>query len=175
MEQQSKRKAKSSTWVGGLCPKMEKSLDLAYKDSRSWIVSQADDNIFEVHLHSSVLVDIGTRTCSYFQWQLNGFPCSHTVVAFRNSGENIYGFIDLFYHVDEFKAAYSAAIYPIVTVGKPKLSTNDLIIAPPIYKRPPGRPKCKQIPSKGEVVHWIRFGRCGKIGYHNRKTCKEPM
>ncbi|KAL7228753.1 hypothetical protein ACSBR2_007448 [Camellia fascicularis] len=135
IEQRNKRKAKSSVWVGEPCPKMAKSLDSAYKESRSWIVSKADDNIFEVRSHPSVLVDIGTRTCLCFQWQLNGFPCSYVVIAFRNSGKNIYDFIDLFYHVDEFKAAYSVAIHPIPTVGKPKLSTNDFLIAQPIYKR----------------------------------------
>ncbi|KAL7180499.1 hypothetical protein ACSBR1_043659 [Camellia fascicularis] len=120
---------------------MAKVLESAYKDSRSWIVSQFDNNVFEVRSRPSVLVDIGEHTCSCFQWQLNGFPCSHVVVAFRNSGKNIYDFIDSFYHVHEFRSAYSGAIHPIPIVGKPNLATTDYLIAPPIYKRPPGRPK----------------------------------
>ncbi|KAL7235861.1 hypothetical protein ACSBR1_019196 [Camellia fascicularis] len=175
MEQRSKHKVKSSVWAGELDRKMTKVLESVYNDSRSWIVSQSDDNVFEVRLHPSVLVDFGTRTCLCFQWQLNGFPCSHVVVAFRNSGKNIYDFIDSFHHVHEFRATYSGAIHPIPTLGKPNFSTTDYLITPLIYKRPLGRPKRKQIPSKGEVVQRIQCGRCVKIGHHNRKICNEPM
>ncbi|KAL7201215.1 hypothetical protein ACSBR1_033008 [Camellia fascicularis] len=175
MEKMSKRKTKSSAWVGELCPKMEKRLMSEFKDSKHWIVSQSDDNIFEVWSHPSVLVDIGNRSCSCFQWQLNGFPCPHAVVAFRNSGKNVYDYIEPFYHVMKHRAAYERSIHPIPTVAKPKFTPSDYLIAPPVYKRPPGRPKRKRIPSKGEVVQHIRCVRCGKMGHHNRKTCKEAM
>ncbi|KAL7161277.1 hypothetical protein ACSBR2_041845 [Camellia fascicularis] len=154
---------------------MEKILVHAFEDNRSWIVSQSDDNVFEVRSHPSVLVDIGRRSCSCFQWQLNGFPCSHAVVAFRNSGKNIYDYIKSFYQVVEYRAAYAGSIHPNPTVEKPKFTVTDYLIGPPIYKRPPGRPKQKRIPSKGEVVQRIQCRRCDKMGHHNRKTCKEPM
>ncbi|XP_028075410.1 uncharacterized protein LOC114277679 [Camellia sinensis] len=175
MEKISNRKVKSSGWVGGICPKMEKLLVSEFKDSRSWIVSQSDNNIFDVCSQPSVFVDIGSRSCSCFQWQLNGFPCSHAVVTFRNSGKNVYGYIESFYHVVKYKATYAGSIHPIPTVEKPKFTTSNYLIAPLIYKRPPGRPKQKRIPSKGEVVQLIRCGHCGKMGHYNRKTCKEPM
>ncbi|KAL7255184.1 hypothetical protein ACSBR1_009363 [Camellia fascicularis] len=158
-----------------LFPKMEKSLDSAFKTSRSWIVSQADENVFEVQSNPSVLIDVGTRTCSCFQWQLNGFPCPDVVVVFHNSGKDIYEYVNPFYHVKEFMATYYGAIHPVPTIGKPKFTLVDYLIAPPIVKRSPGRPTWKRILSKGEVVSRIRCGRCGKIGNHNRKACKEPM
>ncbi|KAL7201335.1 hypothetical protein ACSBR1_033102 [Camellia fascicularis] len=154
---------------------MEKHLMSEFKDSRHWIVSQSDDNIFEVRSHPSVLVDIGNRSCSCFQWQLNGFPCPHSVVAFRNSGKNVYDYIEPFYHVVKYRAAYEGSIHPIPTIAKPKFTPSDYLIVPPIYKCPPGRPKQKRIPSKGEVVQHIRCGRYGKMGHHNRKTCKEAI
>ncbi|KAL7180554.1 hypothetical protein ACSBR1_043704 [Camellia fascicularis] len=101
MKQMAKCEAKCSLWRGELCPKMVTTLELAFKTSRSWIVSQADENVFEVRSHPSVLVDIGARTCSCFQWQLNGFPCPHAIVAFRNSGKNIYDHIVPFYRVTD--------------------------------------------------------------------------
>ncbi|KAL7176858.1 hypothetical protein ACSBR2_030239 [Camellia fascicularis] len=131
---------------------MEKSLDSTFKTSRSWIVSQANENVFEVKSNPSVLVDVGARTCSCFQWQLNGFPCPHAVVAFCNSGRDIYKYVNPFYHVKEFMATYCGAIHPVPTVGKSKFTPADYLIAPPIVKRPPGRPTWKRIPSKGEVV-----------------------
>ncbi|KAL7164611.1 hypothetical protein ACSBR2_040497 [Camellia fascicularis] len=173
MEQMAKRKAKCSVWRGELCPQMATTLELVFKTSRSWIVSQANENVFEVRSRPSVLVDIGA--CSCFQWQLNGFPCPHAVVAFRNSGRNIYDHVVPFYRVTEFRAAYSGTIHPIPTARKPNFLVADYLIALSTVKRPPGRPKRKRIPSKDEVVPCIRCGRCGKMGNHNRKTCKEPM
>ncbi|CAL5395991.1 unnamed protein product [Camellia sinensis] len=175
MEKMSKRKVKSSNWVGELCPKMEKRLMSEFQDSRHWIVSQSDDNIFEVRSQPSVLVDLANRSCSCFQWQLNGFPCPHAIVAFRNTGKNVYDYIEPFFHAVKYREAYEGSIHPIPTVAKPNFTPSDYLIAPPIYKRPPGRPKRKRIPSKGEVVQHIRCGRCRKMGHHNRKTCKEAM
>ncbi|XP_028123110.1 uncharacterized protein LOC114320188 [Camellia sinensis] len=175
MEQRSKRKVKSSVWVGELCLKMAKVLESAYNDSRSWIIRQFKDNVFEVRSHLSVLVDFRACTCSCFQWQLSRFPCSYAAVAFQNSSKNIYDFIDSFYYVHEFRAAYSGANHPIPTIRKPNLATMDYLIAPPIFKRPPRRSKQKWVLSKGEVVQRIQYGRCGKMGHHNRKTCEEPM
>ncbi|KAL7230844.1 hypothetical protein ACSBR2_009180 [Camellia fascicularis] len=136
---------------------------------------RADENVFEVQSNPSVLIDVGTRTCSCFQWQLNGFPCPDAVVVFHNSGKDIYEHVNPFYHVKEFVATYYGAIHPVPTIGKPKFTPVDYLIAPSIVKRSPGRPTWKRIPSKGEVVSRIRCGRCGKIGNHNRKACKEPM
>ncbi|KAL7168051.1 hypothetical protein ACSBR2_038484 [Camellia fascicularis] len=139
IEKRTKRRLKSSKWTGVICPKMEKKLDFELKTGRSWIVSQANDNVYEVHSHPSVMVDIIRRTCSCYQWQLNGFPCSHVLVAFQNS------------------------------TGKPTFKPDDYLIAPPIVKHPPGRSKRKTIPSKGEVIQRIRCGHCGKMDNHNRK------
>ncbi|KAL7208271.1 hypothetical protein ACSBR1_030097 [Camellia fascicularis] len=78
---------------------MEKKLVATYNDSRAWCVSQANDDVYEVHSHPSV----GT-------------------------------------------------IYPIPTVERPAFNPTECLIAPPLAKRPSGRPKRKRIPSKSEVV-----------------------
>ncbi|KAL7191934.1 hypothetical protein ACSBR2_023916 [Camellia fascicularis] len=80
------------------------------------------------------------------------------VVSFRNSERNIYDSIEPYYHVSEFKASYSESIHPIPTVEKPIPTPTDYLIAPPVVKRPPGRPKRKRIPSRGEVVQRIWCG-----------------
>ncbi|KAL7185338.1 hypothetical protein ACSBR2_027304 [Camellia fascicularis] len=170
MGQISKRMMKCSKWAAQICPKMETKLEDEYKSSRAWIVSQSDEDVYEVHSHPSVLVHVNRRACSCYQWQLNGFPCAHAVVAFRNSGRNIYDSIEAFYHVTEFKASYSESIYPIPTVDKPTVTPNDYLIAPPVVKRPPARLKRRRIPSKGVVVQRIWCSRCGKMGNHNMKT-----
>ncbi|XP_028073845.1 uncharacterized protein LOC114276252 [Camellia sinensis] len=161
MEQMSDRRVKCTKWASVICSKMEKKLVAAYNDSRAWCVSQANDDVYEVHSHPS--------------WQINGFPCSHAVVAFRNSGRNIYDSIDSAFCIDTFQAIYSGTIYPIPTVDRPTFNPTECLIALLTAKRPPGQPKRKRISSKGEAVQRIRCGRCGKLGNHNRKTYKEPL
>ncbi|GMP57126.1 hypothetical protein CsSME_00021343 [Camellia sinensis var. sinensis] len=88
---------------------------------------------------------------------------SHVREAYSNGctwivsqpNENIY----------EYKAAYSGYIQPIPTVDKPSFSEDNFIIYPPKNR----------IPSRGEKLSQIRCGRCGRMGSHNRKTCKEPI
>ncbi|KAL7220109.1 hypothetical protein ACSBR2_013046 [Camellia fascicularis] len=57
-----------------------------------------------------------------------------TVVAFRNSGKNVYDYIESFYHVVKYRVAYEGSIHPILTVAKPKFTASDYLIVPPIFK-----------------------------------------
>ncbi|KAL7213498.1 hypothetical protein ACSBR2_016095 [Camellia fascicularis] len=140
MEQMSKCRAKCNKWAAQICPKMEKKLEDEYKSNTAWIVSQSDEDVYEVHSHPSILVDVNRRTCSCCQWQVNEFPCSHNVVTFRNNERNIYDSIEPYYHVSELRASYSESIYPIPTVEKPMVTPNDYLIAPSVAKRPPRGP-----------------------------------
>ncbi|KAL7243978.1 hypothetical protein ACSBR1_016239 [Camellia fascicularis] len=144
MEQMSKRKVQSTGWVGEICPKMEKILVHAFENSRSWIASQSNDNIFELLLFKIVETTFTITWNRFTKWW--------------SIGQRMRGLSTQF---PRWK--------------NPSSLSQDYFIAPPIYKRPSGRPKGKRIPSKSEVVQRIRCSRCGKMGHHNRKTCKEPM
>ncbi|KAL7218923.1 hypothetical protein ACSBR2_012066 [Camellia fascicularis] len=154
---------------------MEKRLEKAYNTGRSWNVSQSNTDVYKVHSSPSILVDVTRRTCSCFQWQLNGFPCAHAIVASRRSGRDLCSLIEPYFHVSEYRLSYSPSITPLPTVEQPPFTGHDYIILPLAVKRPPGRPKKKRIPSRGEEVQPIRCSKCGRIGNHNRKTCKEPI
>ncbi|XP_028075949.1 uncharacterized protein LOC114278140 [Camellia sinensis] len=175
MRQMAKRRLSAHTWTGAICPTMEFRLEEAYNKSRSWKVSQANNDVYEVHSFPSVMMDIATRTCSCFQWKINEFPCAHDIVSVRKSRKNLDDIVVPWYHVSEYRLTYAPTIYPIPTVEKPPFNPTDYVICPPNVKCPPRRPKKKRIPSKGENVQQIRCGRCGRMGNHNRKTCKEPI
>ncbi|KAI8568387.1 hypothetical protein RHMOL_Rhmol02G0194800 [Rhododendron molle] len=64
---------------------------------------------------------------------------------------------------------------PIPTLGARKVTKENRVVLPPKTRRPQGRPKVQRIRSKGEKVRQIRRGRCGTLGNHNRKRCKEPI
>ncbi|KAL7161529.1 hypothetical protein ACSBR2_042071 [Camellia fascicularis] len=165
----------SDTWAGKICPKMESKLDETYKKGRSWTNSQLNNDVCEVHSHPSVLVDIGKHTCSCFQWQINGLPSEHAMVAIRNSGIDLNVLVDPYFHVVNHRVLYSHTIYPIPTVEKLEINPDKYVILPPAVRRPPGRPKKKRIPSQEEDVQQIRCERCGRMGNHNRTTCKKPI
>ncbi|KAL7253995.1 hypothetical protein ACSBR1_008362 [Camellia fascicularis] len=155
MDQMSKRRRKVAAWPGVLCPKIESRLVKAYNKGRAWLVIQSNDDVYEVHSYPSILVDVGRRMCSCFQWQIKRIPCVHAMVAIRNSGRDLYDLVEPYYHVSEYRSIYASSITPIPTVEKPPFNTDDFIIHPPVVKRPPGRPKKKRILSRGEETQQI--------------------
>ncbi|XP_028080580.1 uncharacterized protein LOC114282131 [Camellia sinensis] len=175
MTMRAERKVLATNWNGLLCSKMESRVREVYSNGCTWIVSQSNEDIYEVHLFQTVLVDVGKCSCSCFQWQLNGFPCAHAVVAIQSSGRDFSTCVEQIFTVDQYKAAYSGYIQLIPTVDKPSFSEDDFIIYPPAVKPPPGRPKKNRIPSREEKLSQIMCSRCGRMGNHNRNTCKEPI
>ncbi|KAL7246205.1 hypothetical protein ACSBR2_001354 [Camellia fascicularis] len=154
---------------------MESCLEKAFNKGRSWRVSQANADVYEVHSFPSVIVNLSLQTCSCFQWQLNGFPCAHAMVAVRKRSRHLNDLVEPHFYVSAYRSTYTASIFPIPTVEQPPLDPHDYVINPPDMKRPLGRPKKKRILSKGERVQQICCGQCGRMGSHNRKTCKEPI
>ncbi|XP_028093514.1 uncharacterized protein LOC114293609 [Camellia sinensis] len=175
MCQMSERRDIANKWNGIICPTFETNLQDSFNSSRSWNVSKANDDVFEVHSFPSVTVDVGRCVCSCYQWQINGFPYEHAVAAIQRSAYNLNNCVEKYFHVENYREAYAAVIFPIPSVEKPDFCSSDFIILPPIVKRPAGRPRKSRIPSQGEKVSQIRCDRCGKMGRHNRKSCKEPI
>ncbi|KAL2481259.1 MuDR family transposase [Abeliophyllum distichum] len=170
------RRTDSGEWTEVVCPKMIEKLQGYTDESRSWNIKRSSDTIFEVFSDPSVCVDICKSTCSCFQWQLNGFPCVHAVAAINRSGRRIDEFVDYYFHVAAFRKSYEEVIHPIPTSMRLEYENSaNFDILPPPTKRQPGRPKKRRIRSRGEQVRMIRCGRCGKLGNHNKKTCKESL
>ncbi|XP_028069265.1 uncharacterized protein LOC114271824 [Camellia sinensis] len=147
MCQMSERRDIANKWNGIICPIQD-----SFNSSRSWNVSKANDDVFEVHSFPSVTVDVGRCVCSYYQWQVNGFPCEHVVAAIQRSAYNLNDCVEKYFHVENYREAYATAIFPIPSVEKPDFCSSDFIKLPPIVKRPAGRPRKSRIPSRGEKV-----------------------
>ncbi|XP_028080857.1 uncharacterized protein LOC114282111 [Camellia sinensis] len=122
-------------------------------DARNYpITSQTNEDIYEVYSFPTVLIDVGKRSCSCFQWQLNEFPCAHAVVAIQNNGRDFSTCVEQFFTIDQYKTAYSGYIQPIPTVDKSSFSEDSFIIYPPTVKRPQRRPKKNRIPFREEKL-----------------------
>ncbi|KAI8537026.1 hypothetical protein RHMOL_Rhmol10G0303000 [Rhododendron molle] len=66
----------------------------SFNESRTWVVSAAGDGVYEVHSFPNVTVDIIRHICSCQKWQLNGFPCAHTVIVLSSSGKDMTEYVD---------------------------------------------------------------------------------
>ncbi|KAI8562842.1 hypothetical protein RHMOL_Rhmol03G0066800 [Rhododendron molle] len=85
------------------------------------------------------------------------------------------GNAERYFHVESYRQVYSKPIYPVASLWKGDVADCGTSILPPLSKKPPGRPKKKRIRSNGEKVREMKCGRCGKMGNHNKLTCKEDL
>ncbi|KAG5565716.1 hypothetical protein RHGRI_001586 [Rhododendron griersonianum] len=169
------RRERASKWEQVICPYGESRLENLYDLVKTWKVIPSSADIFEVDTDPSVCVDIGRRTCSCCWWQLNGFPCCHAVYAIKYSGKDLNLYVERYFHVESYRQVYSKPIYPVASLLKGDVVDCGTSILPPLSKKPPGRLKKKRIRSNGEKVREMKCGRCGKMGNHNKLTCKEDL
>ncbi|XP_028058128.1 uncharacterized protein LOC114262000 [Camellia sinensis] len=172
-----KRRELVNKWNGLTCPKMESKLHDGFNTSKPWIVSSSGNDVYEVHSHPSVSVDISRRICSCGEWQLKGFPCAHAVGAIQKSRHDLCLFVDQYFYVQSYQESYSFPIYLVPSIWKPDCNVDgdSEVVLPPLSKKQPGRPNKKRIRSNGEKVRQITCSRCGKVGNHNKKSCKEAL
>ncbi|KAG5531570.1 hypothetical protein RHGRI_026247 [Rhododendron griersonianum] len=173
MEQMCERKQLSSKWNSSVCPVMDKKLVDRFDKGRTWHVAAANDDIFEVYSLPTVVVDLKRMTCTCCRWELHCFPCVHAVTVIQKTKRQLCNYINPYYTIAAFQLSYKVAINPIPTLGAPVVTKESAIILPPKTRRPRGRPKVVRIRSRGEKVKQLKCGRCGKLGKHNRRTCKE--
>ncbi|XP_028070439.1 uncharacterized protein LOC114272923 [Camellia sinensis] len=67
MCQMSERRDIANKWNEIICPTFETNLQDSFNSNRSWNVSKANDDVFEVHSFLSVTVDVGRCVCSCYQ------------------------------------------------------------------------------------------------------------
>ncbi|VFQ59849.1 unnamed protein product [Cuscuta campestris] len=111
----------------------------------------------ELHAASSVMEVIAATRCRH------GLSC--------------YDYISSFYTTASWRATYSGIIHPIPSKDSwvvPDEVAETICRPPSCSKRPPGRPKKRRIPSKGEHAKRQTCSRCKSSG-HNRKTCGNPI
>ncbi|KAK9292908.1 hypothetical protein L1049_020889 [Liquidambar formosana] len=154
MAQMCNRKLEANYWNTVLCLKMDKRLGEELDKGRTWRFSMSSDSVFE----------------------MNGFPCLHTVVAIQASGGDINDYVEDYFYTSSFREAYFQAIHPISTALKVGVSEENCEFnLSPNTRRPTGRLKNRRIPSRGEKIRQIKCDKCGRLGTHNKKTCQEPI
>jgi hypothetical protein len=56
------------------------------------------------------VVNLEERTCSCRKWQVSGIPCKHDIAFITYLREPLEKYVDNYYSVDKFRAAYESLI-----------------------------------------------------------------
>ncbi|VFQ81972.1 unnamed protein product [Cuscuta campestris] len=126
----------------------------------------------------SFVVNFQNMTCTCCEFQLDHFVCVHAIAATRcRSSLSCYDYVSSFYTTTAWRATYFGIIHPIPSKESwivPDEVAEVVCLPTSCDKRPPGRPKKRRIPSKGEHAKRQSCSRC-KSSSHNRKTCSNPI
>ncbi|KAK9268374.1 hypothetical protein L1049_000123 [Liquidambar formosana] len=126
------RRLEANSWNTVLYSKMDEELGEELDKGITWRVSMSSDSVFEVHSYPSVTVDILNCTCTCYQWQINGFPCSHAAVTIQASGGDINDYVEDYFYTSSFREAYSQPIHPISIALKVGVSEENFeFVLPP--------------------------------------------
>lgn len=175
METFNTRREESNQWTTKLTPSKEEMLQKETSAAHSFQVLLSQGSTFEVCGDSVDIVDIDKWDCSCKGWQLTGLPCRHAIAVCECLGSSPYDYCSRYFTVENYRLTYAESIHPVPVpnVDKPVEGESDMAVTvtPPPTKRPPGRPKTKQVESIDIIKRQLQCGKCKGLG-HNRKTCK---
>ncbi|XP_039138747.1 uncharacterized protein LOC120276076 [Dioscorea cayenensis subsp. rotundata] len=160
----------SQRWERRLCPVIHRKIEELVEESRNLLVGHSDGDHFEVVDQKNYCISLNARTCSCHRWQVYGIPCKHACAAILQADTNIHRYIDDYFTVDSYQQAYAEAIFPVPDNDKPDDINRELLVRPPISKKPVGRPRRKRLESQPSSVRELRCSRCHDAG-HNRRSC----
>ncbi|GAU16740.1 hypothetical protein TSUD_199820 [Trifolium subterraneum] len=174
METISTRREESNQWMTKLTPSKEEIIQKETSDARSLQVLLSQGTTFEVCGESVEIVDIDNWECSCKGWKLTGLPCCHAIAVFECIGRDLYDYCSRYFTVENYRLTYAEPIHALPDIDRPvqvEPAMEIVTVTPPPTKRPPGRPKSKQVESIDIIKRQLQCGKCKGLG-HNRKTCK---
>lgn len=169
------RRVDSKEWITRLTPSKEEKLQKETTMGQSLQVLLSHGSTFEVRGESVDIVDVEHWDCSCRGWQLTGLPCCHAIAVFDCTGRSSYDYCSRYFTVESYHLTYTESILPVPNVDRPVQTESTLLaftVTPPPTKRPPGRPKMKQVESIDAIKRQLQCSKCKGLG-HNKKTCKD--
>lgn len=97
------------------------------------LLSNLLDYSFKVKSCPSVSVNLDTKICSCYQWQVCRFSCVHASTVINKTCPSVYNQVSSYFFTDN--------LLGFVQCYHPPYTPN----TPPVLKRNPGRPKKKRV------------------------------
>ncbi|XP_021752089.1 uncharacterized protein LOC110717641 [Chenopodium quinoa] len=171
------RRQKCEEWSRtDICPNIVQRVHKLCQNSKtchSYLSSAGEFEVFEGK--SYLAVSLNKKTCACGQWQISGIPCRHGMRAILDSKLDPHAFVDEWFSVKRYKAAYANGIKSIPDAQKwPEFNVPKIM--PPELKRGIGRPcrnrkKDDTEERKGKRAKTVRCSKCQDY-VHNAQTCK---
>lgn len=146
-------------------------------------VFASSDEVAEVCVKGSCgykcVVNLQEKTCSCRKFQVSGIPCLHAIAFITKMGQPLENYVDSYYSVEKFRAAYENLIPALTDKAQWKQSDHDFFMHPPLLKSTAGRRKNQRFKgcteSTGSTTRKKGQHRCDVCkGYgHRWYTCKE--
>lgn len=139
---------------------MKDIIEANFDRSRSGglLVSRINNDEYEVKEKngSSFHVNLDTKACTCYSFQMLLIPCPHAIAAAIKDKVSIESLVSDFYTLKTLAAGYAEDIVPISSEVNNRGITIDglnepLQIFPPASRRPPGRPRKSRILLTGEI------------------------
>ncbi|CAN6339137.1 unnamed protein product [Urochloa humidicola] len=115
------------------------------------------------------VVNLEERSCSCRKWQVSGIPCRHAIAFITSLREPLEKYVDKYYSVEKFKAAYEGLIPAMPDKAQWPQSDHDFFMHPPLLKATAGRRQDHRFKGCTEG----NGSTTRKKGSHQCKVCKK--
>ena len=104
---------------------------------------------------AKISVDLRQHTCTCLAWQMSGIPCEHACAMIQKMNQDVYEFVDDWYHLFKQEMVYSGTLHPLEFQNLPTVHSDGNVhdpngyvhvsLDPPVTKRCLGRPRQQRI------------------------------
>jgi len=172
-----KRRKISTSLPHGILPTMIHQLNAASRGLGHLKISKGHPNeaeVTEVYKDEEVrrhVVYLSQKICTCRQWQVTGKPCPHALTVITSMRQPDMGsFVDNYYSVAKFQAAYAGIIPSITDRNQWPEVDKGFTLHPPIQKKKePGRMRKNRIKPaserSGKATRQVRCPNCLEYGH----------
>ncbi|KAL7175189.1 hypothetical protein ACSBR2_028902 [Camellia fascicularis] len=146
-------------YTGEICPNIVKDLEALKVQARNCFATYCGDKKFEVDCGDTThIVDLEERKCSCRMWDLSGIPCKHAVSSIFVQREKPEDYMHPYYSKQHYLVAYNSMMHPVP--GQHEwVETEMPAVAPPLYRKQPGRPPKMRKKGIDEPINPVRVSR----------------
>ncbi|RYQ95684.1 hypothetical protein Ahy_B08g091029 isoform A [Arachis hypogaea] len=178
---------KLANYQGLLPPVQQSRLEAMTKLSQHWSPQWSGDQneeLYEVHgWPTTMVVDLGNRTCTCRFWQLTGMPCMHAISCIQDKNDKrAEDYCHEWLTMESYRKTYAFHVNPVKGQELWEKTGRPAPVPAPI-KPKPGRPTKNRRKDKDEggsgsktrmkrKYNPIRCMFCSEVG-HNKRTCQK--